>query len=160
MRNFRYIMTTPQRAAVLIALLVLSVAVLLGGIVTTEILYPYNAIATIYSANKIYSLSSGALTMGTVLLDDATGTTPGVWVDVHGFKDKTIHVSGVTTATLQVYGSNTPLIPANATDHIQLGSNITADSIVSITTPVRWMKVKVAAHTTGTIDAYFFGQGY
>jgi hypothetical protein len=117
------------------------------------------AIASIYSTNQTYSLSSGALTMATCMLDNVTCVAPGDWIDVHAFRDKSIHVMGVTTATLQIRISNSPIEPAMTDDGIQLGANITANGVHATTTPCRWMKVMVSAYTSGTIKVFFFGQG-
>lgn len=88
------------------------------------------------------------------LIDAAVATDSGAWVDVRGFANLSLDVTlGGGTATVQLMGSNAPTRPANNVDGRQIGANITADGIVSVTTPVRWLKVKVSAYTSGTINA-------
>ncbi len=92
-----------------------------------------------------------------LLLDGVTATGDGVWVDTKRFKVSSIHVFGITTATVQVRGSNARTKPANNVDAIQIGANITADGIVSIAYPLRWIKCKVSAYTSGTVSAVLQG---
>jgi hypothetical protein len=87
------------------------------------------------------------------LLHDQAAVTDGVWIEVKGFKRLSIDISGITTATLEVRGSNDPLKPLNTNHGRQLGANVTADAIVNVDVPVRWIKVRVSAHTSGTINA-------
>lgn len=95
----------------------------------------------------------GALKELHQLLEGVTDVDDGVWVDVSFFQKMTLQVSGITTATVQVRGSLDLSKPANNTDGFQIGANITADAVQEITTPVRWLKLKVSAFTTGTISA-------
>jgi hypothetical protein len=119
-----------------------------------------NAIASIYATEKTYTLSSGSLTLSACLLDDVEVVAPGDWVDVHGFKDKSVMVTGINGDTVQLRGSNSPLKPATGEHGIQIGTDITTNSITVVATPVRWMKAMVIVDGTGTVDAWLFGQGY
>ena len=92
-----------------------------------------------------------------LLQDAATATSNGVWVEAKKFLASSIHVTGITNATVQIYGANTRTKPADATDHIKIGSDITADGIVSIAYPVRWLKAKISAYVSGTISAVVQG---
>lgn len=92
-----------------------------------------------------------------LLLDAVVATADGVWVDAKRFKTSSIHVFGITTGTVQVRGSNARVKPADNTDAIKIGSDITADGIVSIAYPLRWIKCKVSAYTSGTISAVLQG---
>lgn len=87
------------------------------------------------------------------LLDAIAAVDDGVWVEVKGFPRGTVHVSGITTATVEIRGSNAVNKPANTAHEVQIGSNITTDSLVAIDSPVRWIKARISAHTTGTISA-------
>jgi hypothetical protein len=87
------------------------------------------------------------------MVDNKATTTTGHWIDWRGYAQGTLHVTGITTATLQVYVSNAATVPADGTDAIQLGSNITANGVSTIVGPYRWVKVKVSSWTSGTIVA-------
>lgn len=87
------------------------------------------------------------------LLDGATATSNGQWVDARGFRRMSVHVSGFGTATVQIRGSNAATQPDNGSHGAQLGSDVTSESIVDVDLPVRWIKARVSAYTSGTIDA-------
>ena len=77
----------------------------------------------------------------------------GYWLNVQDLKEGSLHITGITTATVQIYGANVTDEPADATDHIQIGADISSNAVFDMDSPVKWMKVKVSAHTTGTIKA-------
>ena len=88
------------------------------------------------------------------LLDAAGATTSGAWVDTRVYGDKAVlHIAGITTATVQIYGSNADTQPADATDGVQIGSDLTADGLWDLGTLPCFVKAKVSAHTTATIIA-------
>lgn len=90
------------------------------------------------------------------LLDGVTGTTAGEWQDVRLWSRLSIHLTfGVGTA--QIFGSCKPEKPADATDDVQIGANITSDTIYEVTAKINWIKVKVSAYTSGAISAYAVG---
>ena len=91
-----------------------------------------------------------------VLLNAATAVTVGTWERVSSYTRSSVHVKGITTATVIINGSNSATKPANADHEIQL-SSVTADELVSIDLPVKWMKVRVSAYTSGTISAWLEG---
>lgn len=88
------------------------------------------------------------------LLDVAGGTTDGQWVDVRGFKNFTVDIRLTGTATAKVCGSNEPTKPANTAHGVQVGPDIITDSMVSITSPLRWLKCRVSSFSSGTISAF------
>ena len=88
------------------------------------------------------------------LIDALAATNDGVWVDVSGFKDFTLHVDGITTATVQWHGSNKATLPANTDDDSQIGVDITADGLYQAPGPFKWMKASISAWTSGTISAF------
>lgn len=94
------------------------------------------------------------------VLDAVTSLTSGEWVDVSGWRRMTVHITGITTATCQIRGSCTPTKPANAEDHIQIGSDITSDTLYEVTAKLKWIKVKISAYTSGTISAYVVGDQF
>ncbi|MGH6693384.1 MAG: hypothetical protein ACREF4_22170, partial [Gammaproteobacteria bacterium] len=87
------------------------------------------------------------------MVDGATTTTTGSWVDWRGYTQGTLDIAIAGTATVQVFGSNATQIPADATDGNQIGGNITTGRFTTVTGPYRWMKVKVQACTGCTVDA-------
>ena len=91
-----------------------------------------------------------------VLLDGVTAVTVGTWERTSSYTRSSVHVKGITTATVIINGSNTLTKPANADHEIEL-SSLTADGLVSIDLPVKWMKVRVSAYTSGTISAWLEG---
>ena len=101
---------------------------------------------------------NGNSVLNAKLLDAIVATGNGEWIDVRGLKSYNIHTSGITTATIQVRGSNDEARPSDATHDIQLGSDITADGMTQFTAPVRWIKARVTVWTSGTITVIIEGQ--
>lgn len=87
------------------------------------------------------------------LLDSVTTTGNGSWVRVEGLAKMSVHITGITDATVITNISNTPTQPAAATHHIQLDST-TSDKMIFLDGPVSWIKVRVSVYTGGTISAY------
>lgn len=90
------------------------------------------------------------------LVDAATGTTNGQWVDVIDYAEGSIHVAGISTATVQLRGYTIGTsLPANSVQGFQLGSNITAtadnQAAISLSTMPRFLKAIVSSYTSGTI---------
>lgn len=86
-----------------------------------------------------------------ILLEDIGAPDNGVWVDCRGFSTGLVTVTGITTATVQIRGSNETAKPAAATHAAQIGADITADSGVQLTALPAWIKARVSAFTSGTI---------
>ena len=93
------------------------------------------------------------------LLDSVATQDNSEWMDVAGIFPFTIHVTGIADATLQLRSSNATERPPNASQDVQLGSDISADGIYSVTVPMRWFKTIVSSYTSGDITAYFEGAG-
>ena len=91
-------------------------------------------------------------------VDGVADTSIGSWIDVADIDRMSIHVDGITTGTVQIYGSNTLAKPTDATNHYKLGGDITANTIKEIAVPVKWIKVVVSAWTTGTFKVHLLGQ--
>lgn len=87
------------------------------------------------------------------LLSAVVATDDGVWIDIEGFNEQTVHIEGITTATAKVNISATPTKPANNAHGIEAAS-CAADCAVVVSMGVRWIKVRVSAYTSGTISAY------
>ena len=85
------------------------------------------------------------------LIDGAVATTDGAWVDVGRYAKCSIHVDGITTATVTINGSNAQAQPADSANGDQIGANITADGWASVDPLPRWIKARVTAWTSGTV---------
>ncbi|HXH81708.1 MAG TPA: hypothetical protein VNN07_02135 [Candidatus Tectomicrobia bacterium] len=90
------------------------------------------------------------------LLSSATGLNDGQWIP-YVYHPASVDVSGITTATVQIRGSNDEVKPDDATHGRQLGTDVTADAIVLIPAPVKWIKARVTAYTAGSITARLCG---
>ncbi len=85
------------------------------------------------------------------LIDGAVATTDGAWVDVGRYSKCSIHVDGITTATVTINGSNAQTIPADSANGDAIGSSITADGWVSLDPLPRWLKARVTVWSSGTV---------
>lgn len=81
----------------------------------------------------------------------AVATNSPSWVYVGNRAALTIQTRGITTATVKVYGSNREEDPGTGVNDVQIGADITADGIVRIEGPYRWIKAKITAWTAGTL---------
>lgn len=87
--------------------------------------------------------------------DAAVAVSNGVWVDARAFRSASVHTFGTFVGTVQVRGSNAVADPGPTNHEIAIGSDITTATLTFITTlPVRWLKVRVSAYTSGTVNAY------
>jgi len=91
------------------------------------------------------------------IISGETSTTNGVWFDTAGYEAMSFHVEGISGETVEVHGSNKPDKPSDADDEIQMGSDITADGIFAILTPLAWTKVLINVGGAGTVSVYFLG---
>jgi hypothetical protein len=96
--------------------------------------------------------------MQAALLTAAAATGNGEWIQLAGDVPATVQITGITTATVEVDGSNAVAQPANNTHGTSLG-NVTADGIINVTNPVEWIKARVTAYTSGTINANLMTTG-
>jgi hypothetical protein len=96
--------------------------------------------------------------MRAVLQDGAAAVDNGDWINVEGYEKKTIEIVIAGTATAQVFTSNAPTKPANNVDHVKYGNDISSSALAEIKVPVRWLKVKISALTSGaSVSAYMQG---
>jgi hypothetical protein len=103
---------------------------------------------------------NGTTVLRAQMLTSAVATTDGEWIDASGLKTMSVHVAGITTATVEIDGSNATTKPADNTHGIKLNAtDITTDQVVMMTINVRWVKVRITAYTSGTINAYLEGHG-
>ena len=106
----------------------------------------------------IKNYSDPAASAEATLADNIVATDPGVWVGVRGLEKKTIEIIINGAATVQIFVSNLPTVPANSDDHAQYGINVTGSGLVEVKVPVKWMKIKVLALTPGaSVSAYMQG---
>lgn len=90
-----------------------------------------------------------------LMVDAVVATDDGNWFDVGPFsKGMEIRFTGITTATLQIRGSSAAAQPDDSDDQAQIGSDVTANGTVDVTSPPRWLKIKTSAWTTGTISVF------
>jgi hypothetical protein len=85
------------------------------------------------------------------------GTSDGEWFDVRGMDLWSIDISGINGETLELYGSNAAIKPADNVDGRQLGLDITQDQIVANVVPVSWAKLKLPTGGAGSVTARFVG---
>ena len=88
------------------------------------------------------------------LLDGITDVDNGAWVPCSLLDMKTIHVKGITNATLHVCGSCDPTKPANTVHEIQIGDDVDADALIEVNPQLEWIKVRCSVYTGGTISAF------
>lgn len=91
-----------------------------------------------------------------LLLAAASGTDEGHWISFFPFKGGTLEVvtTGSPTFSLQLYGSNSPTKPSDATNVSPLGSAITTAGLSQITSGPRWIKANLTAISGGgTVNA-------
>lgn len=88
------------------------------------------------------------------LIDAAAATDNGVWIDTAQFGDGDIEVTISGTATVQIRGSSAPTIPANASHVNQIGSDVTASGDYDMIRAPRWLKARVSAWSSGTVNVY------
>jgi hypothetical protein len=88
-------------------------------------------------------------------LVNAVAIGNGEWIDTSGVSTMSIHITGITNATVEVNGSDEAIKPADATHGAKLNaSDIIANQMFIVEAPMRWTKVRVTAWTSGTINAY------
>lgn len=88
-----------------------------------------------------------------ILESGVAGTSTGVWFDASDTIALGVIVSGLTTGTIQIHGSNAATIPANASAGIQIKTAITANGVFTLDRHEipKWVKVMVQAHSSGTV---------
>jgi hypothetical protein len=95
--------------------------------------------------------------MDATLLSAVTATGNGEWIEARGLSRFSVDVSGITTATVQLRGSNAAVKPADNTHERQLGTDFAANGMQHFTSPVKWIKAMVSAYTSGTITVNLHG---
>lgn len=88
------------------------------------------------------------------LLTNVASTVTGEWFEVSGIHPISFQIIGINSATVQLRGSNNPSKPLDAADEFALGHDITTDGLLALDAPVKWVKAKVSAYTSGSINCY------
>ena len=102
----------------------------------------------------------GVAVMRGQLLTNAAAVSNGEWIDISGMRIVTMDIRGITSATVEVDGSNAEARPADNTHGQKLnGTDITVDQVVVVTMPLRWLKVRVVSFVSGNIQALMEAQG-
>lgn len=105
----------------------------------------------------VLSNTSTGCTVGRATpLNGVNGVFAGEWFAMEGFDHFTVHVSGITTATVNVRGSNRPTKPPSSNNEILLQS-LSSNAVVDIALPVRWLKVDVSSYSEGQVYAWVEG---
>jgi hypothetical protein len=116
-----------------------------------------------------HALAVAAVTMTTIqvfgrtivraqLLTNVAAITDGEWIDVSGLNQMSFDIRGITSATVQLRGSNELTRPADNTHGNQLGSDSTVDGFVIVSASVRWLKVRVSTYVSGSVNCFFEGR--
>ncbi len=94
------------------------------------------------------------------LLTNQTNATDGTWINFRNVKTFSIHVLTLSaTDVVQIRVSCEASIPSNATHAVQLGSDITADRIISsANNRFRWLKVRKSVGGGSATNAHLFGE--
>lgn len=91
-----------------------------------------------------------------IAASNQTTTGNGTWLDVRHYKKMSVQIRGITSGTVVTNISNRASKPANSVHDAQ-ASSITADAMVSVEYPVRWLKVRVTGASDVDVYADLFG---
>ena len=96
----------------------------------------------------------------TQLMSAQTAATDGVWTTFRNMKTFSIHVTDLSGSdAVQVRVSCETTIPSNSDHAVQLGSNITAEKIVSsASNRFLWVKIRKSVGGGSATNAYLFGE--
>jgi len=105
--------------------------------------------------------SQGNAALTARLLEAVGAVDDGVWIDVAGWFPFCFEINGITVATVQIRGSLAPTKPANTVHGFQVGANVTTTGSQNIASlePLRWVKARVSAWTSGSIDVDMISPG-
>jgi hypothetical protein len=98
----------------------------------------------------------GRSTITATLLNAVAATGNGEWINLQGFNPATCHAILTGTATVELDGSCEPTQPADATHGFSLNT-LTATGAIVVNVPVRWLKARVTAYTSGTVTVHLMG---
>lgn len=95
------------------------------------------------------------------LLTAVVAVDDGDWIDTLGYSPHSFEITGITIGTVQIRGSNAPTKPANTVHGFQIGADVTVagSQLVVNQDPIRWVKARVSAWTSGTISVDMVAEG-
>lgn len=97
--------------------------------------------------------SLGTRSRTVALLDKALDNVDGPWLANDQFKTGSVTVKGVShSALVHICGSNNN-DPLTADNGFQIGADISADTIVKIDMPCRFIKARITALAGGPVSA-------
>ena len=101
-------------------------------------------------------MSTGT-SLNEVMLRGGVATGSSEWFDVSECESLTVHIAGITSATVEIHGMNTDQTrPAKATDGVVLATTTVSD-LIYIPGPINYIKVKITAWVSGTVTADLAG---
>jgi hypothetical protein len=87
------------------------------------------------------------------MIDGATGTTDGVWIDTADFAGASLEITiAGGTATVEIDGTNVDAKPANNTHGTAIGSTFTSSDFGTIRYSPRWTKARITALSGATVN--------
>jgi len=87
------------------------------------------------------------------LIDAKSATDNGVWVDCRRYDQASIHVSGITTATVIINASNAASFPGNSSHEVQRAS-LSADGEIIYEVLPAFIKARISAWTSGATSVF------
>ena len=94
------------------------------------------------------------------LLTAVVAVDDGDWIDAANWGPFSFQAEGITTAAVEICGSNNPTKPLNSNHGYMIGSSdLTADGMVEWQGRSRWIKMRVSSWTSGTINGWAIGAG-
>lgn len=90
------------------------------------------------------------------MLDEVVATTNGVWVNVRGYRLRTIQITGLVNAEVEIREATTDLAnrPANSDDGSLVGPTLAANCSEIWISSSTWIKIKVPTYVSGTIVVF------
>jgi hypothetical protein len=92
--------------------------------------------------------------VGVKLLDGAAAVVDGPWTDVRTLRPGSIDLFGTFVGTVVIEGCNQDTQPLSSFAGHQIAS-LTSPSLTAVNMPMRWIRARVTAHTSGSINAFF-----
>jgi hypothetical protein len=97
---------------------------------------------------------------GYKLLDGQAATTSGVWVDTRLFSSGSVEISGTFVGTVEIHATNLPS-PLSSDNGTVIGTTSSPGFVALVQSGIsvrsRYVKAKVTAYTSGSINANYHG---
>lgn len=90
------------------------------------------------------------------MLDGVTSVANGVWVNVRGYRLRTLQITGIIDASVEIREATTDIAnkPPNTDDGSLLDQALISDCSKVWVSSATWIKIKVPTYTSGTIKAF------